>query len=486
MPRHWAVWTTLKQELLYISWAVMQVALLAPVALFIMEWARYWPSFQMTLWLLLLMLLPFNLGRLLSALQMSKKWQLRIEFIALIATFLLTWKLLLFPSISIFDLGWFGQIASNFAVSGSQLWTKILILFVILIFTWWRGLSLINFKADIQRVGLLLRVGTLLFIPFSLLPYQRLDVLGVMPFVLLFLLSGLTAISLIRAEQVEKDRSGFSASLSPRWVTTIFLTSFLIVLASALLALIVSGEFVGVISEWFSPLKTAFWFAVAVALGTVFYLSTPLFLLFGQLLVLLTSLFSAIFTNISERLDFSLPSNLGGISELFPSSEEAIEVTSFSIPDVVPRLFILIIMLAIVILVSTALTRRFRNAFFAPREEGLLTNGEVERIDSSSLGQRVLQRLGLLRRWRSAASVRHIYRQMCQAAGSVGFPRAETETPYEYLQSLSEVWPDGQDESRLITEAYVRIRYGEIPETDEELQTIYQAWQKLEQTKPIS
>lgn len=482
----WAVWTILKQELLYISWALMQVALIAPIAIFIMEWARFWPTFQVTLWLLLLMLLPFNLGRFLSAFQVSKSWQLRIIFASLIGTFLITWKFLLFPTISIFDFGWFAQLTSNFAVSGSELWTKILIIFVLLIFTWWRGLSLINFKADIQRVGLMLRAGILFLIPLSLLPYQKSGFFSVMPFVLLFILSGLTAISLIRAEQVEKDRSGYSASLSPRWVITIFLTSLLIVSFSGLAALIVSGEISDVVGQWFSPLRMAIIFAAAVALSTVFYLSTPLFFVFGQLLVLLTNLFSAIFTNISERLEFSLPSNLGGLGELLPSSEEAVETTGFAIPDVVSRLLILAVMLAIIILVSSALTRRFRNAAFASREENFLSDGDIEKLESPSLGQRLLERLGFVQRWRTAASVRNIYRQMCRAAGSVGYPRAETETPFEYLKTLSEVWPNGQEESRLITEAFVRIRYGEIPETDAELQTIHKAWQKLEQTKPIS
>ncbi len=63
-----------------------------------------------------------------------------------------------------------------------------------------------------------------------------------MPFVLLYFLAGLTAVSLIRAEQVERERSGFAASLSPRWVGTIFATSLLVVATAAILAALLSGD----------------------------------------------------------------------------------------------------------------------------------------------------------------------------------------------------------------------------------------------------
>jgi hypothetical protein len=73
---------------------------------------------------------------------------------------------------------------------------------------------------------------------------------------------------------------------------------------------------------------------------------------------------------------------------------------------------------------------------------------------------------------------------MCRAAAAHGYPRASAETPYEYLNTLALAWPDGQEESRLITEAFVRVRYGEVPETHDELAELEAAWRKLEQLKP--
>jgi hypothetical protein len=73
---------------------------------------------------------------------------------------------------------------------------------------------------------------------------------------------------------------------------------------------------------------------------------------------------------------------------------------------------------------------------------------------------------------------------MCNLAGGSGFPRLESETPYEYLTTLKDAWPENTAETHLITEAYNRVRYGEIPETEAELNQIKAAWKRLEQIRP--
>jgi hypothetical protein len=95
-----------------------------------------------------------------------------------------------------------------------------------------------------------------------------------------------------------------------------------------------------------------------------------------------------------------------------------------------------------------------------------------------------LKRLGFLRRRLAAASIRRIYQDMCGLAGSSGYPRLETETPYEYLQTLRQAWPENTAETLLITEAYNRVRYGELPETQAELDEIEAAWKRLEGIRP--
>ena len=72
---------------------------------------------------------------------------------------------------------------------------------------------------------------------------------------------------------------------------------------------------------------------------------------------------------------------------------------------------------------------------------------------------------------------------MCAAAADLGYPRAPDETAYEYLPTLARVWPGMRAETELITDAYNRAHYGEVPETEEELARILAAWQRLSETR---
>ncbi len=480
----WQLWNVAKQELLYLSWALMEIALLTPLALTIMGWALFWPAGRVALWLLLIMLLPFNLVRILSALQQGKKIQRRVLIGALLLTLLLTWRLLLFDSVQFLDFSWLSDLLANIGAS-SSLWSRTLILFLLIIFTWWRGLRLVQLTPDLHKTGLRLRVGIFLFIPIALLPRPGNDTWGVLPFVLLFFLAGLTTVALIRAEQIERERSGFSASLSPRWVGTIILVSLMVVLAAAVFAILAGGETLTQVMEWLSPLRTAILIGTSVALATAFYLASPLLFILNIFMTWLSQFFTTLFRGFSDNFGQDAGLNLDGFNNFLPSEQETAQIIGFSIPPEITRGMIILIMLAIVILVSYGLTRRFRQPSLTPQTGGPRRAAGSSSVPGDGIGQRLLQRLGILRRWRTAASIRQLYQAMCDTAAREGYLRSHSETPYEYLGTLAELWPANLQDARLITEAYVRIRYGEVPETDEELQEIRQAWKRLEDSKPV-
>ncbi len=482
--RLWQIWGVAKQELLYLCWALMAIALLTPVALTFMRWARFWPAGRVAIWLLLLLLLPFNLARLLSALQATKKVQRRVLTVTLLLTLLFTWRALLFPTLAFFDFSWLVDLFINIGES-SSLWTRTLTIFFLILFTWWRGLRLVQLKPDLYKVGLRLRLGILLFIPVALLPRTGGSPWGFLPFVLLFFLAGLTAIALVRAEQVERERSGFAASLSPRWVGTILFVSLLIVSVAAFFAILVGGETLTLLQEWLAPVRTAFLLAAAVTFSTAFYLASPLFFLLEIILTWLTQLFTALFVGFSDNLGLDTGVNLDGFDNLLPTEDEAAEVIGLTIPVEVTRGLIILLLLACVILLSYALTRRFRQQNLTRQAGGPVRAPGGSTVAGESIGQRLLQRLGIFRRWRMAASIQQLYQAMCDTAASAGYLRSPSETPYEYLHTLAEVWPANPQDTRLITEAYVQVRYGEVPESEEELQAIREAWRRLEESNPV-
>jgi hypothetical protein len=95
--------------------------------------------------------------------------------------------------------------------------------------------------------------------------------------------------------------------------------------------------------------------------------------------------------------------------------------------------------------------------------------------------------LGLVERsgWRglfAALTIRRIYAQMQRLAAEQGYPRAASQTPYEYERTASRAFPDATTEVHTITEAYVAVHYGEVPETDAELHDIRASWERLQES----
>lgn len=473
-----SVWAYTRHELLYLCYALVDVSLLTPLALSLMGWARYWPPEQVLLWLLLLMLLPFNLTRLMSFIGLQRAWQFRIMVVALLLTILFSWRTLLYAPAAVFDFGWLRQFGDNLAESGSLIWTRDLSIFLLVLFVWWRGLRLATRHHEINRMGLRLRLGGLIFAPIIVWFAANFLAWSVVPFLMLFFLAALTAVALVRVEQMEQEQTGNLASLNVTWVLTIMLAAVMITLTAAILATVVSGESLFFVVDWLSPLWAALQFGAAATGLTLYYLSQPLL-----------DLFAILIQGLGVVLAYILGQAGQAMRQLIPLTEEV------PIPTLTPsvttessgsggKAIVLVLMLLAIVLVTFALARLYQQASFVARQSGRshLKNNENEEADGGGRG--LLERLGLLRSWRAALSIRRIYRQMCRAAEGAGYPRLEFQTPYEYLPTLAIVWPENTADSRLITNAFVKVRYGEVPESREELEAIRVAWRQLESTEP--
>jgi hypothetical protein len=472
------LWHAFRHELLYVMWAMMEVALIAPFSLAFMPWARYWSPGVFTLWLLLLMFLPFNLGRLMSLLEIPVKRQQIVNVVAMIITLLLSWRMMLYRPDWLLDLGWLGEMLSHAGLPGNPLWTREVTIFIVVILMWWRGLSLIGRSLDIGDIGLRFRVGALISAPLvagiagSQLPWP------VAPFILLYLMSSLVAIALTRVEQLERSRSGYSFPMGPRWIVVVTAAAGLVVFVTGLIAGLLSGDSLTGVLGFLAPLWLAIQFTTNTALVVISFLSVPIIVVFRWLFELIFGLVGPLFEGAGEVLEPILP----GVEMLPPEElqELAPPPTLFD-----PRqILTILIMLFLVLLVSLAVSRIFRLMRGPALAEGELIEPALGGLPRMGLGRRLLGRLGLLQRWRSAATVRRIYQAMCYLAADYGFPRLETETPYEYLATLNQAWPENGRESRLITDAYNRVRYGEIPETKAELDEIEAAWRVLAKVKP--
>lgn len=489
------MWARAQHELLFITWGVMETALLLPISLALMPWARYWQRGQVLLWLLLLLFFAFNLTRLLAALQLPGDQQRNLMAVALLLTIFLSLRTLVHEPTSLFDFSWIGRFVQDVGEAGNSRWTQDISLFAVIVIVWYRGIRLAGREFDINKIGLWLRVGSLLLAPLIIwLGSVRLQ-WDVTPYLLLYFLAALTAVSLIRAEQVEQERSIRSASLHPRWLAAIFLASLLTILLGGFLAILISGDAAPAVLGWLAPLVISLEYTVSIALSTLLFVALPGLVTLDTAVLALSNLLSSfilwvqqttlLLQKIAAKLVEAqpLPEAITGdpaaASEPIPFLTRALELGDLGS---VSNILWLLLMIAVVLIVALTVSGRFRQTTLADRVSGRL--GSSESGERPNLAQRVLQRLGFLRDWRKAASIRRVYRHMLRAAAASGYPRLETETPFEFLRTLRQAWPQHPSETALITNAYVNIRYGELPETEAELNAIVQAWRTLETHPP--
>jgi hypothetical protein len=106
--------------------------------------------------------------------------------------------------------------------------------------------------------------------------------------------------------------------------------------------------------------------------------------------------------------------------------------------------------------------------------EDLLRRGRQRLSEAAdALGRSSLGRLF------AALTIRRIYAHLVALAAKRGYPRLPYQTPYEYLPVLERAFPNHPEEAARITESYVAVHYGEVPERPEDLAQVRAAWDAI-------
>lgn len=191
-------------------------------------------------------------------------------------------------------------------------------------------------------------------------------------------------------------------------------------------------------------------------------------------------------------------SGLQQLQELLRGQRESTDMPP-ELLQVASWLAVLLVASFALLLVSMGL-RRFRNANRKRTEEEREGFGswELLRAQLQSFLARLLARFRRKRpvaavterddlaslmgrpEWSGTLTIRQIYARLLSAAARVGYPRARSQTPVEYLAVLSSALPTLGHDFRAITAAYLEARYGPLPAPAPVVAEATDAWQRVE------
>jgi hypothetical protein len=120
------------------------------------------------------------------------------------------------------------------------------------------------------------------------------------------------------------------------------------------------------------------------------------------------------------------------------------------------------------------LRRRARVARHTLRER---LRGPAAPVDGGALGPGL--RLSRPRARSPREQIRYYYLAIVHRAGEQGVPRADNETPLEYVDDLKAHWPEAQSELDELTQAFLEARYSPQPIDKPAVARVKEEWKRI-------
>jgi len=435
-----------------------------------------------TLQVVLLLMSHAYFAHLVSRLFVHLGWSDGVRVLALFALFVVsltvTLWLLVFGSVEIFS----GPGEALPALAGMLIsFSNGLVVILSVLYAWWRGLLAASAgTVGIQRTNFRFRMGVLLMGLFGLVFIRDRGgmLLEVLP---VFFGSALLAMALSRADTLESTN---------RFGRTPFTTGWLMAILVIVGLMLLVGFIANSVLQTSLAREIVSWLVILLLLLTTIVLSPLLLVLYYLIWLILAKFFE--WFGQAENAIFEFD----GLAEL-QNLVEQLQQEAITEAPTPPAWWVeyawliqaVAIMLGIALLTFFAM--RIGKRIAARREEMALVEGEdlfssKGLLDSMKRGlnraREILNVGNLLRSVRrefAASSIRRVYARLLDLAEAQGRSRIPSETPEEFLQSLHTLFPDYREQSSLITEAYVLVRYGEFPEDLVQPGLVIRSWRAI-------
>ncbi len=339
---------------------------------------------------------------------------------------------------------------------------------------WWRGLRLALVPPTPIRVAFGMRLGILFFVGASLVPVARPVMLAALP---PFFFFGLLGTSLARAIAL-RESGGVAVSFGPHWTIFMVLAVGGVTLLGVLITTLVSGLDPAIFRQLLEPLLAAVLFLVTLVMMPVFMVLGAIVEAIVRALTASGVLSEEEVLGLGALIEQGEPQQTTRLEELLRRLQDFLS----AIGGIETCLSILALLLVVAVIVLTL--RRQQRAVVQEGEEREDLDGDVlgslrdmfrRSIDAVNRALNTIGQFGLGRDLLAALTVRRAYAQMVRLAGKLGYPRGVSQTPYEFRGILQGAFPEAREAVDIITEAYVRVHYGEVPETEEALSAVTQA-----------
>lgn len=463
----------IRRELVFLALGTMDVCVITPVYAALLAPLINVKPLGMVLALLAAILLVHYLARLSLSVPLDPRWRSAFIGFGMLVTSLLAVHQVLYPQTSLWRLRWLGDVFQSLK---QYLFAQDLLVFFLVVFLWWRGIVLAQRRLVSSSVAFRFRLGVVLLATTSAIagsaltwPYHHV--------VFLFFFASLLGIALARAEEVGQQYGGRQSPFSLSWLATLVTASAVVLVMAAGLTSLLTGETIGrILTPVLRVLQILLFVVIYIFAWMAQLVLEPLLAILQQYEI------GRALDDVIDRLNFPTP----------PTDESPPSDPLFT-PDQLAtmRLFAAVIAAAVVLLIVAISLYRLRARSSHPSNEeresvwegvqlrdglgNLLRSGRrrlsgmADALTHSYLGQVF-----------AALTIRRIYAHLASLAAREGYPRAQDETPYDYLPTLKTAFPESRREVTQITESYVAVHYGELPERQEDLSAVRSAWQEIQ------
>jgi len=371
--------------------------------------------------------------------------------------------------------GIIGRYLGSFG-SLSVLFKSEFLLTIIVIYLWRRGLSIARHAVGPRFIRRAFKGGTLAFVAIGIVAAGLERSFPTLESVL-FLFSSLIAMGGAQLSSLSHMRGGKGIPFEREWVVGLILLAIGLLAFAGALGFLAGGP----LSLWIGDLLSTVGRFVSRMLLLIL---GPLIYLFGSALAWLIRLIES-FTQGLQADPIELTAATG-MQEAIESLEELQGVAWAPQIGSILSTALAIVSISFLFWIILYTARKYRR--------GNLTQGpqEVERIRLSGTvldylrallqdrAKRTIEgfsRLNPAARFIAAARIRQIYARLLKLSARLGEPRAPAHTPLEFMGNLERIFPASQVELATITYAYLRVRYGELPETRMQVDEVESAWE---------